>query len=246
MHLIISFILMSGTSLASEHWTFYARELIGETRSTRAEAVSHLKEIFKNPKDLVFELKGVNRALALDVMVAFNDPIFISPLLSRVSDDETGSVALAVNAFLSPESYETISQAYLKLIPTYFKKKHSITNLVVMLDFFSIARKPLPEEFFLTLLENKNQLLLQSLLFHLESIGEPELNSYFLSVKKRYFKLEPVHRPRILELAQSRKLKKSESRWVKFVCQKDSQVSDYCQKYFVFENPTKKPTEQKK
>lgn len=173
-------VFLYGTAWAANHlgsrpeWIIYARQLIGESEPKRKEALSKLEAQFPDSESLIRELGGEHRPYALDVLVALNRPGSVDKLMSELeNEDIDGALTLAVNALVTNQNYQTISDHYLRLLQGSLANL-STPTIMAMVDFFTHLKILLPEVIYQALLKHSRLEVQQAAALHLDVNLPPE------------------------------------------------------------------------
>jgi hypothetical protein len=147
MHFILLFAISLGTvHSADRDWRYHARRLTGFSDATHRDSLATLKKMRDLPALLPDALRGPDRYLALDVLSTLRFASLLPVLFEAIPEDESGAVALAVNALLTAENRPAIVQTYSKFLSDLSRKPLSVPTTLAILDVLARMRHPLPEE----------------------------------------------------------------------------------------------------
>ncbi len=145
---ILSSFLVAAIALAvpAKEWQYYARRLTGYEEPTRTASLRALKQIKTIAADVAAALEGPDRYLALDV-IATLDLQGTLPALFRASDrDEDGVVYLAINALITSDNVQEITEFYDQRLGRANWKALSVPSFVAILDVLGRLGHHLPEK----------------------------------------------------------------------------------------------------
>lgn len=130
---------------AEPDWRYHARRLTGFSDATHRNSLATLKRMRNLPSILPGALAGPDRYLALDVISTLSFTELLPVLFQSVPDDESGAVALAINALLTSETRPLLIENYTNFLSNVHRKALSVPSTLAILDVLGRMRHPLPE-----------------------------------------------------------------------------------------------------
>lgn len=113
-------------------WTYWAR-YTGPAEKKRPTAIAELKKIENLDSILLNQIGTDTQGLALDVISALGKTHLIPQLMNKITADDSGFLALTLNALLTKDNYKSILVQYKNLI----ENKHEIlsaANVVALIE----------------------------------------------------------------------------------------------------------------
>ena len=171
---LIIMVSQAATPDSRPEWVHLARQLIGETKGVREDALKKLHEKFHNLEDLTDELSGSYRAYALDVIVAMKLPGSVERLLQVLNSDVDGALTLAVNALVDGSNHNLIAKHYTRLMQDRPLGEIRAPVILAMVDFLTHLRRPCPEGIMTALLAHPRIEVQQAAALHLAVVPVPD------------------------------------------------------------------------
>ena len=100
------------TSPPVKTWSREALKLTGESNFVRSVAIKNLQRIPNLPEILLREIKGPQRALALDVITALQIKTLVPRLLELAVNDDSGQTYLTIDTLITADNISQVLEVY--------------------------------------------------------------------------------------------------------------------------------------